>query len=52
MGRVCEKIVSSFSKLLFGKSQNVKERQERKDEYVLSSVFPTPQVMRDVKKVL
>lgn len=50
--RICIKIVKSFKKVFFGYKSTAKEYDHKKDEYTLSSVFPTQKIMRDVKKIL
>lgn len=52
MERICIKIVKSFKKVFFGYKSTAKEYDHKKDEYTLSSVFPTQKIMRDVKKIL
>ena len=52
MGKICEKIVNSFVDFICGKDIITKEQKEIKDEYTLSSVFPTPKIMKDIKKII
>lgn len=52
MGKFCEKIVNSFTEVFFTTNRIVKEKNKKKDVYTLSSVFPTPKIMRDIKKIL
>lgn len=50
MGKIFEKIVVGFLEICFGNDRHKLETKERKDEYTLSSVFPNPQIMYEVKK--
>lgn len=51
MARICEKIIYTFSVILFGDKMEEKEcEKEHNVEYTLSSVFPTAKIMHEVKK--
>ncbi len=53
MAKICEKIVNSFIGFFCGKNISAKESKgDRRDEYTLSSVFPTKQIMKDVKEII
>lgn len=52
MGRFCEGIVKSFIEFYFGGKKEKNINIEKKDEYTLSSVFPTKTIMKEAKKYL
>lgn len=52
MGKFCEKIVTSFFKVFFEEKSSHSKENNQKDEYTLSSVFPTNQIMKEVKKYI
>lgn len=52
MGRICENIVKSFTEIFFGSKKTKSSIIERKDEYTLSSVFPSTQIMQEARKYL
>ena len=52
MGRICEGIVRSFIEVFFGEKKEKTIVIEKKDEYTLSSVFPTKKIMKEAKKYL
>lgn len=51
MSRFCEKIINTFTVILFGEKMNEKDHEnEQRVEYTLSSVFPSKDIMFEVKK--
>lgn len=52
MGKMCEKIVNVLADVIFGKRVVEIEKKNTKDEYTLSSVFPTTKVMSEVRKYI
>lgn len=53
MNRFCEGIIKVFSNFVFGNNSGIEEKEQcKKEEYLLSSVFPTTEVMTEVKKYI
>lgn len=52
MGSICEMIITLFTVVFFGQKRSTNSLVERKDEYTLSSVFPSQNIMIEVKKYL
>lgn len=52
MAKICEKMVNAFVDFFYGKNSSTKKDEVKRDEYTLSSVFPTPKIMKDVKKII
>lgn len=52
MGKICEAVVRSFTEFFFGQKKFESCVVEKKDEYTLTSVFPTQKIMTEAKKYL
>lgn len=53
MVKVLEKLVDVVSRFVFDNTEVKKSKKEvKKEGYVLSSVFPSTQIMKEVEKLL
>lgn len=51
MLRIMEKVVNVFSRILFdGIDSRDNDTKEKKEQYVLSSIFPNTKIMKEVEK--
>ena len=52
MSSICEKVITIFAMIFYGQKKSTSNIVEKKDEYTLSSVFPTQRIMDEAKKYL